>query len=477
MEPYVLKYNELDFTGVASIQQLNDLLAKYGCNRVLIKKLVKNNNDKNQIYFHHDASLLNSVFSLSFGMRSRSKSNKKAGTYLGEMIPEARFDSFAWCSTNGALHTVKHCKGILYLQYPEVRLSGFKAESGVMPYAISVEFTKLHPQVPRYLAIGATQSGKAFAAMIVSPEREFCEGFEELSYFHSSKICKFFYIKENKLQNTATATLKTALLNHVLGKDMKGCRLKPDGSTVPFTGTQVHGYTLEHALGIATNASKDGDFLGIELKCFTRNKLTLFTPEPDGGLYADSFEQFMLKYGYAKEAVYRFTGLHRVGQVCESSQLSLEVLCMESKRNGGELMPYDPSKPFHKQMQGLNVVLRDQEGTVAASWSLTRLLNNWGVKHNEVVYVPAAVKENTIRAEFEEGYKKRIFFGSNVLWCQKTSLEKMINAIATGIIFLDPAPKLDTDNPRNNKRRSQWRINNIYKDSQYLYESVENFPE
>jgi hypothetical protein len=105
---------------------------------------------------------------------------------------------------------------------------------------------------------------------------------------------------------------------------------------------------------------------------------------------------------------------------------------------------------------------------------LERLLNNWGVKHNEVVYVPAKVTENHLDDEIKDGFKKRVWFGKEVIWCRKTSLERMINAIALGTIFLDPAPKYDPDNPRNNKRRSQWRINNISRDAHFLYDDVQN---
>src|SRR5690606_14268762 len=125
-----------------------------------------------------------------------------------------------------------------------------------------------------------------------------------------SKACKVIRLA---IAETGSEKLKYLLAERIAGKNVKGCRLDIKGETLPFTGTQVHGYTLEHELGIPPNASKSGDIFGIELKCFTSKKLTLFTPEPDGGLYFDDFTGFMRRYGYAKEAVYRFTGLHRAG--------------------------------------------------------------------------------------------------------------------------------------------------------------------
>ena len=459
--------NELDHTEISSMDDISTLLKKHGCEKALLKKLAKNNNDKNQVYFHHDASLLNSVFDLEFSTRVKSKSKKDSGMHSGKRIQEAKFKKFSWISVHGRAHGVAHCKGILYHQYPEVRLSGFKADDGQMPSSMSVDFTRAFPDQTRYLVIGANPEGAAFAIMVVSPLEKFEREFKSLPFMANSKICRFMRISSY----SASEKLKRILTEKIGGKAIRGCRLKPDGQTVPFTGTQVHGYTLEHELGISSNSDKGGDIFGIELKCFTRKKLTLFTPEPDGGLYAESFAQFMTRYGYIKDAVYRFTGLHRAGKVSEKTALTLEVVCIP--KNSKSLHAYDPSKPIAHQLDQLRVILKDEEDMIAASWSSDRLLNSWGVKHNEAVYVPASVSENADADDLDNGYSKRVTFGQEVLWCKGTSLEHLIRALASGVIFLDPAPKYDPDNPKSNKRRSQWRINNIYRDSKHLYEATE----
>lgn len=462
-------FNELDHADVNSLSDIRAIFQHLGCNTVLMKKLARNNNDKNQVYFHHNPDLLNSLFDLTFGYREKSRSTKKDGKTEGLKIAEAVFNSFSWISTDGTLHKVPHCKGILYAQYPEVRLSGFRAESGLMPHSMSIAYIKSKSETNRFLAIGADHEGRAFGLMLVDPKKLLSSEFLDLPYFAGSKICRHLQIEIS----TASDQLRKILASRIAGKDIKGCRLTATGETVPFTATQVHGYTLEHELEIASNASKEGDFRGIELKCYTQPKLTLFTPEPDGGLYAESFAKFMIKYGYCKESVYRFTGIHRVGSIAERSGLSLVVLCSPKGSSDGSIQDYDISRPFHDQLTNLHVSLLDDENHVAASWSLTRLLNNWGVKHNEAVYIPATVKDNHVIDEVNLGFKKRVWFGSELIWCKRTSLEKMIHAIAAGIIFLDPAPKLNPDNPKENKRRSQWRVNDIRRDSKALYESVE----
>lgn len=467
---FVQLLNELDHISVGSISDMEKVFMRLGCTSVLLKKLGRNNNDKNQIYIHSNPDFLNGLFDLSFSYREPSTSQKKKGT--GLPIPVGIFNEFYWIGTDGSEHKVRECKAILYAQYPEVRLSGFKTDNGLIPAALGVEFTKKHPECVRFLALGGDRAGKTYALMIVRPEGSFHDGFERLDYHKDSKACKVIRLLSDK---SGSKQLMQLLKERIAGRDVKGCRLDAKGNTVPFTGTQVHGYTLEHELGIETNASKDGDIFGIELKCFTNQKLTLFTPEPDGGLYAESFDRFMKKYGYEKEAVYRFTGLHRVGKQAERSglSLSLRVLCLDKKDSENRLVDYDANKPFKDQLRSLQVVLMDDDDNVAASWSLARLFDNWGVKHNEVVYVPARVGQNDVLEEVKLGYEKRVYFGNEVLWCKNSSVEHMILAIVNGVIFLDPAPKFDPDNPKNNKRRSQWRVNNIYRDSKDLYESVD----
>lgn len=461
--------NILDHTDVSSLDNIIDQLKSLECKALLCKQLGKNNNDKNQIYFHHNPDFLNSIFDLTFSYRQTSTSNKRKATK--KPIPEAIFNDFSWLGSDGSLHKTSRLKGILYAQYPEVRLSGFRSDNGLMPQSLSVQFTKENPNAVRFLIIGANAKGKAYGVVIVKPSQSVINAIANIPLHADSKICRYLnFASDNSRMNSEK--LKRLLSQKIAGRSIKGCRLNTNGETIPFIGTQVHGYTLEHELGIIPNADQDGDIFGIELKCFTRNKLTLFTPEPDGGLYAQSFKEFMLKYGYEKDAVYRFTGLHRVNSVNEKSQLSMAVWC-SPKGKDDELIDFDISKPFKNQLHNLQVVLVDDDNNIAASWSLARLFNNWGVKHNEVVYVPASVSDNEISAEIEAGFTKRVLFGNEVLWCYRSTLEIMIRAIVTGIIYLDPSPKLDPDNPKNNKRRSQWRINNIYRDSAKLYEEVQ----
>ncbi len=465
-------FNHLDFTEISKLSELKDLLAVHHCELALIKKLPKNNNDKNQLYFHHDASILNSVFDLTFSERIESTSTTKRSSKPGKFIPQAVFNEFCWVSKNGTTHKAKECKAIVYHQYPEARLSGFQTIDGQMPRAMSIEYTKTPNLLPRYFVLGATPSGTAIALMIVGPSVQFQNEFLNLPNFSDSKICKHLVIKD---RSTGTEKLKAILESKVAGKILKGCRFNKEGKTIPFTGTQVHGYTLEHACGIKPNSDKNGDIFGIELKCFTNKKLTLFTPEPDGGLYSKSFAEFMKKYGYYKEGDYRVTGLHRANIISKKSQLTLRISYLPIDKEGlaEKRAHYSPDIPFSKQLNEMRVELEDKNNDIAASWSVERLLNCWGAKHNEVVYCPATVTDNDNKTEIEQGYLKKVSFSNNFLWCKYTTFEKLIRSINDGFIFLDPAPKYNENDKSRNKRRSQWRVNDIHRESTSLYKNIE----
>lgn len=466
-------FNHLDHIGIPNLAAIAAALKPHNCHLAMIKRLPKNANDKNQVYFHSDASLLNARFDLRFSERGDSTSKTKRASEPGRSIPQAVFKQFSWLSTSGALHSAKECKAIVYTQYPEARFSAFQTIDAEMPRSMSIEYTKSPELGTRYLVLGATPNGQAVAIMCLNPGNQFEEEYKALDSFYGSKICKAICIDHG--EDSGSFKLEEILRNNVAGKTLKGCRYDKKGNTIPFTGTQVHGYTLEHACGIKPNAEKDGDIFGIELKCFTKKKLTLFTPEPDGGLYADSFPDFMKKYGYQKGDDYRLTGLHRAYKENDKTGLTLKLYCWvkNPETKVPERVPYDPTICISKQMTEMEVVLEDRTGYTAASWSIERLLNCWGAKHNEVVYYPAIKHSNDNPEEVSKGYEYKIEFSNEVLWCKNTGAEQLFQAIHAGVVFLDPAPKFNEQDPSRNKRRSQWRLNDIYKAAPFLYESAE----
>ena len=306
----------------------------------------------------------------------------------------------------------------------------------------------------RYLVMGRRGKGEVVALMVLDPHPSFTESVKTLPNAEKSRVWKYLLIN-----TTSSAKLKN-LLTQAAMTEHRGCRLDTNGNEIPFNGTQVCGYTLEKACGILPNSDKHGDYEGIELKAHTQKKVTLFTPEPDMGVYAENFEKFMTTWGYLDaKGNYRVTGIHRAGSICKKSNLLMSV------------ENYNPDKAVAEQ-KDIYVALFDSEKTLAAGWSLERLMNCWGAKHNEVVYVPASRTNAVDETDINEGYKYRVKFDKRVLWCRKTSIDQLFHAIYKGIIFLDPAPKLHTTDKSQTKRRSQWRVNDIASAAKHLYDDT-----
>lgn len=92
--------NQYDHININDLDDVRGLLKKHECSIALIKSLPKNANDKNQVYFHSDASLLNSIFDLRFSDRGESSSETKRSSDPGKLIPQAEFHHFSGYDSN-----------------------------------------------------------------------------------------------------------------------------------------------------------------------------------------------------------------------------------------------------------------------------------------------------------------------------------------------------------------------------------------
>ncbi|MCE1054980.1 MvaI/BcnI family restriction endonuclease [Pseudomonas alloputida] len=462
----------------SSLADIENLLRGFGVDKMLLKLLPKNANDKNQIYFLRSLMDLHAYFDMTVSERSASSSLSKANSKPGDNIPEATFNNFHWVDTNKQLVRASNVKAIVYTQYPEVRLSGFSTDGGTMPTSLSVAFTQEHPEAKRLLVLGHMPGGGCLAFMFVDFDDDLERQISTLPGFKGSRVCKALQIPQNYI-----GRLFDRFKTDVMGRAHSGFRLNVMGERIPFDGTQVCGYTLEGLLGIVPNSGKDGDIYGIELKAHTTPKVTLFTTEPDFGLYVDNFEKMIKTYGYeASPGEWRLTGIHRADIRCAKSGLTLQV--REYKPvdpediksdwvrddSGARIsFPYDPTTPLTSKMNGVEVVLTDKSGVVAAGWSLDRLMNHWGAKHNDVMYLPAKKSRNLNTQDFDNGFTYQVEFSSEFIWCRSTSVERLLKAIADGLIYLDPGHKFVANDRSKNKRRCQWRVNDIYSCLPRLY--------
>jgi hypothetical protein len=512
------QFNHLDHTEIGSLDDVLRILTVHKCEQAFIKKLAKNNNDKQQVYIHKSVGVFNSTFDLEFEERGLSASETKRTSNSSKKIPSAVFKSFNWVSLDGSLHPAAECKAILYAQYPETRLSGFRTVTKEMPRSMSAEYTKTSELLNRYLVLGATREGNAIAVMVVGPDTAFEEGYQQLLPLKNTVVIRRIELDRDL---TPSQELEEMLTNRVVNRSFSGKRLQPNGKEKPFNGTQVCGYTLESTLGIASNSDKNGDYRGIELKATTRKKVTLMTTEP---VYTRDFGPFVQKFGKSGDGgnTYRMNGLLRAWKRNDKTGLTLKILCSKiissklicagkeyiydevltkSKKlnaenlameeagitdkkqakgvgllvwtyNSNHYYRYNPNEPVDKQADNLRVVLATDDGEEQAVWSLERLLNNWGKKHNEAVYVQATKNPETANDLLTQGFKSIVRFLPTVLWCQQTTVNHLFRAIDSGIIFLDPGHKFVPGNLSENSRRSQWRVNHIFRDSSLLYQEV-----
>lgn len=103
----------------ADIQQVRDLLARAGAESIWVKRLVPNNNSKQQIFLGNDPSDLAFLPLGTPWYRTPKSQKKKAGSPLIRIpVP------WRWITPDGEFDA-PNANMCFYPQYPEVRFSGF----------------------------------------------------------------------------------------------------------------------------------------------------------------------------------------------------------------------------------------------------------------------------------------------------------------------------------------------------------------
>ncbi len=97
-----------------TLEQLKQLFAIAGSEKLYAKQLAENDNSKNQIYFSGTIEALN-----AFPSEQVLAANTKKGPSF-----KARLN-FCWLLDSGQTVRAPHAQFILYAQYPEIRFSGF----------------------------------------------------------------------------------------------------------------------------------------------------------------------------------------------------------------------------------------------------------------------------------------------------------------------------------------------------------------
>jgi hypothetical protein len=245
-------------------------------------------------------------------------------------------------------------------------------------------------------------------------------------------------------------------------------KMNSDKTIQAYTALNGGGYTLEAELGITPNGYAAPDYLGWEVKQFGVSRYptvgakptTLFTPEPDGGLYVDEGPiAFVRKYGYSAKSGQanrlNFGGKHVAQKLHPSTNLTLQ------------LDGFDATTKSITEAAG-RIVLLDSSDQVTASWSFAKLMEHWKKKHSQAVYIPCLKRKTSSGIEYQYGKDIELGIGTN--------FELILNSIAEGDVYYDPGIKLEdnhTESPAL-KRRSQFRVSHKHLNALYKkYESID----
>jgi hypothetical protein len=428
-----------------TLEDVQHLFANAGCTRLYAKLLAENDNSKNQVYFGPDFKALN-LFP-NEGIVA-ADSGKKGTIFKAKL-------RFSWLLLNGLAAPAPNAQLILYPQYPEVRFSGFLRACAYAPS----DLMRARLQ-GRVLFLGIAEN--RILGFVVGPNSSSANEFRR--EFVQPSIGIFNELVLPRLMNERSA--RVSLLSELRRIHRKGWieskQLSIRGLT-PCDAPQCGGLTLEAELGIPKNSNSEPDFHGWEVKQhnvsnlerFDSGVITLMTPEPNGGYYKDEgVAAFIRKFGYpdkrGRADRLNFGGIHKVGLIQQSTQLTIRLSGYDSTR--------------HKLVDANGAVeLTDQLGFVAASWRFSGLLEHWTRKHEKAVYVPS---------ECQKQPERKYRYGSKVRLAMRTDFLLFLRAMSDGSVYYDPGIKLEASkHGAVVKRRSQFRV--ASKNIPTLYESLE----
>lgn len=414
---------------MSEFQSINSLVRRFkelGAKRVFFKALSENDNSKQQIYLGSSFEVL-TLFSYGDVLSDQD---------LDEPTFKATLN-FWWVTPEHA-SPAPHAKLILYPRYPEVRLSGFLLGARIAPRAHLQPIPKAERRGidGRVLFFGTTTDGRTLAALAPASSPLAREALQRRDAAGSDLLI------ELPLPTTVAGNSKIALIDALQGIQAMGfvasMRLK-NGQCIPYSARNGAGYTLEALLGIEPNAKAEPDYLGWEIKTFGSNRITLMTPEPDGGFYGDrGASEFVMRYGSydpSKDRSY-FTGSHHFEKPHRKTNLTLH------------LEGYNAPTSTITNVNG-SIQLIDGGGQLAASWSFSSLLSHWNRKHAFAAYIPYIADKESNKYRYIEP----------IMLGEHTDFIRYLSAIAAGLVYFDPGSKVDNlaTKPRV-KARSQFRI-------------------
>lgn len=406
-----------------TLETLKEYFLRKGINRFFFKRLAENDNSKNQVYLGGSFEVIQNI---PFGKIVVEQGVKKP-------VYKAPLD-FWWVSGNGNTEQAKGAQLVMYPKYPEVRLSGFLRGCAAAP-------SNWFQPVPKSERTGANDG----RVLILAPDNKKIYAYLAVPDSQLSKELQLLpYDGVLGTVETGTGNIRDELLA-LLHKAWREnphemVRLYTDGTIRPYSSRNAGGYTLEAFFGIKPNGLPFPDYKGWELKCLSGSVATLMTPQPDGGLYHEmGNDEFVRRFGHlTPDGRMYFTG---------------KISSVKPNENRIVLVDgFDASSGKITKEDGYVGLVKGTD--LLASWSFPHLINHWQTKHSLACYVRYR--------KMADG--KIIAYCPEVLLCEKTSAAMLLQALAHGYVFLDPACRVGK--PRNQFRTSYNKLFCLYEVSE-----------
>lgn len=436
-----------------SVEQLAKLMQDLGCEKLYIKALAPNDNSKNQPYM---AGHLNDLSSFYKGDIAASVTTSEKIIRRNNRIKYQVDFPFTWVDPTGPLYRAPRSKLIYYPQYPEVRFSGFLMGSSV-PMGPWMNPEKRGRASGRWLIVGVKE-GTMNYGFLATPESRIANQLQETSLMDTSSAFSELVARDKEnLGLSAKDSLVSSIRKVWQAGWIAGQRLSPTEGLIPYSARNAGGYTLEAALGIASNGIAGPDLYGWEVKQYSSNITTLMDSSPDGGVYnANGIIQFIREYGYPdRNGVpdrLNFGGVHKCGARTPITGLSMII-------DG-----YDDSTNSIIKADGAISLVTDG-AEIAASWSFEKLMNHWQNKHARTVFVPSKVRKTPSGPEYAYGPILEFGEGAN--------FTNLLRSYHRQFVYYDPGLKLENQSqPRpSSKARHPMRVR--HKNIPSLYDTFE----
>ena len=443
-----------------TLDDVRALFKQHHVTEALFKRLPPNANSKNQVYLGADLGQLGKIPSgdVVTVVSSSGKPKSRSGAIFRAPL------SLSWIIPGGQLEAATEAKLIAYPQYPEVRFSGFLQGCKAAP-SFLFDKSRRGQDDGRVLLLGI-RGDNTVVGLALPPESVAARQLAPPNQFESYGALSILPLHDQVETNALDDLLARLCALHQLGWTISQ-RLDGTGTLVACRSTNCNGYTLEAFLGIRSNGIAAPDFRGWEVK--TRgvsdalnpgiSRVTLFTPNPDGGLSATDGPRALIRtYGYP--ATNGTADRLNLGGVYSAGGAP-------HKRTGLRLIldGYDADSGAIDAEGALKLI--DTSDREAASWSFRKLMDHWKTKHAHALYVPCQAL-----AAPDPKYR----FGSDILICEGGEFKLFLKAISEGKVNYDPGLKLTGDaagNPatkvRHQIRVSSTHLGALYKTSRTMH--------